>query len=129
MTSEATTDGPAAAQLYMVNIDCPDPRALAAFYAQVLGWETTASEDEYAMVVGGGVSIGFGRVEPYSRPSWPDEEGAKQFHLDLSVDDVEATERRCVELGATVPDHQPGETWRVLVDPAGHPFCLFPPPS
>ena len=33
-------------------------------------------------------------------------------------------EEAAVELGATVPEDQPGETWRVLLDPAGHPFCL-----
>ena len=30
-----------------------------------------------------------------------------------------------LKLGATRPDHQPGgDRWRVLLDPAGHPFCL-----
>ena len=31
---------------------------------------------------------------------------------------------RAVELGATLADPQPGETWTVVIDPAGHPFCL-----
>ena len=44
--------------------------------------------------------------------------------LDLAVDDLAAAEQACVELGATVADPQPGETWRVLLDPSGHPFCL-----
>ena len=29
-----------------------------------------------------------------------------------------------MELGAVVPEAQPGETWRVLLDPGSHPFCL-----
>ncbi len=29
-----------------------------------------------------------------------------------------------VELGAMSPDEQPGQTWSVLLDTSGHPFCL-----
>lgn len=29
-----------------------------------------------------------------------------------------------VALGATVAEHQPQDNVRVLIDPAGHPFCL-----
>ena len=112
------------AQLSMVNIDCQDPRQLAAFYGTLLGWETTHSEDEYAMIVGGQTSIGFGRVDNFTPPSWPDEAGAKEFHLDLTVEDLAAAEKLCLELGATLPEHQPGDRWKVLIDPAGHPFCL-----
>ncbi|MBL0003026.1 MAG: hypothetical protein IPP00_03195 [Actinomycetales bacterium] len=56
--------------------------------------------------------------------TWPNQHGSKQFHLDLAVDDLDAAAVRCVELGATLPDEQPGESWRVLLDPSGHPFCL-----
>ncbi len=55
--------------------------------------------------------------------AWPDD-GRKQFHLDLAVTDIAEAERRCVGLGASVPDEQPGDTWRVLIDPGGHSFCL-----
>ncbi|TXJ72992.1 VOC family protein, partial [Streptomyces lavendulae] len=41
------------------------------------------------------------------------------------VDDLAAAERRLLELGATKPEFQPGkERWTVLLDPAGHPFCI-----
>ena len=124
-TTSATSAGTSTATLYMVNIDCPDPRALAAFYGSLLGWETTHSQDEYAMITNGETSIGFGKVEPYTPPSWPDSSGSKQFHLDLGVPDLAAAEQTCRDLGATVPDSQPGgDRWRVLLDPAGHPFCL-----
>jgi hypothetical protein len=50
----------------------------------------------------------------------------QQFHLDLRADDLDATEALALELGAAKPAHQPGEErWRVLLDPAGHPFCLL----
>lgn len=79
------------------------------------------------MITGDGTTIGFGRVEGFTPPSWPDA-GAKQYHLDFRVDDLAGAEATARELGATVPDFQPGaDRWRVLLDPAGHPFCLCPP--
>ncbi len=113
-------------QLKMTTLDCSDPRAEAAFWSQLLGWTVAAAEDDYAMLVpaDGGPALGFGRIEGYDPPGWPHEHGAKQFHLDLGCDDVAATEAQALALGATLADPQPGETWRVLLDPAGHPFCL-----
>ena len=125
MTAATTPGSAPTARLAMVNIDCADPRELAAFYAQVLGWQVTHDEEEYAMITGEGTALGFGRVDGYTPPAWPDRSGVKQFHLDLSVQDLAAAETACRQLGATVPDFQPGEDrWRVLLDPAGHPFCL-----
>jgi predicted enzyme related to lactoylglutathione lyase len=118
------------ATLAMVNLDCDDPRALAEFYHRVLGWEITHSEDAYAMISDGTTSIGFGRVDDHRPPRWPDDESPKRYHLDLYVDDLDKAEVRCRELGATVPGFQPGgERWRVLSDPAGHPFCICPKPE
>ena len=113
-------------QLKMTTLDCSDPRAEAAFWSGLLGWDVAAAEDEYAMVVptDRGPALGFGRVEGYEGPGWPNERGTKQFHLDLGCDDVAAEEERALALGATLAEPQPGDTWRVLLDPAGHPFCL-----
>jgi predicted enzyme related to lactoylglutathione lyase len=113
------------AALKMVTLDCADPGRDARFWAAVLGWEIEHEQDEYAMVAGpDGVALGFGKVPDYEPPAWPNPRGTKQFHFDLAVDDLDVGEQRCVELGATRPQHQPGETWRVLLDPSGHPFCL-----
>ncbi|SHN46009.1 VOC family protein [Cryptosporangium aurantiacum] len=120
------------ATLAMVSLDSPDPGALADFYGAVLGWPVVHRQDEYAMIssgVDGVAPIGFGLVEKYRAPAWPDSDSSKRFHLDLYVDDVDAAEARCHTLGATTPEFQPGaEKWRVLLDPAGHPFCLCPRP-
>ena len=111
-------------KLARVTIDCADPKALAAFYRELLGWEVVYDSDEAVMLSSGeGAALGFGRVDDYQPPQWPDP-GAKQFHLDLDTADIPAAEARAVELGASVPEFQPGDTWRVLLDPAGHPFCL-----
>ena len=113
------------AALKMVTLDCADPGASAAFWTEVLGWDQACADDNYAMLTGPAHALGFGRVEGYQPPAWPNPNGSKQFHLDLAVDDLEAAEQACLALGATLPDDQPGEgRWRVLLDPAGHPFCL-----
>lgn len=115
----------AIATLAMVNLDCADPRALADFYHRLLGWEITHSDDQYAMITDGAVSIGFGRVDGHRPPRWPDPADPKRYHLDLYVDDLDEAEKHCLDLGARTPDVQPGgDRWRVLLDPDGHPFCI-----
>ncbi|MET8307377.1 MULTISPECIES: VOC family protein [unclassified Micromonospora] len=118
------------ADLAMVNLDSSDPAAHAAFYHRALGWEITHSAAEYAMLSGGGVSIGFGLVEGYQPPSWPDPAGGKRYHLDLYVDDLAVAEKEFVQAGASKPEFQPGgERWVVLIDPIGQPFCICPRPQ
>ena len=109
----------------MVTIDCADALELATFYSKLLGMDVTYAQDNMAMITGSdGPAFGFGGIEGYHPPAWPDENTDKQFHLDLKVADIPSAEEAAVALGATVADPQPGETWRVLLDPAGHPFCL-----
>ena len=112
------------ATLKMVTLDCADPEASATFWSSLLGWDVVHSEKDYAMLAGPSSALGFGRVEDYAPPTWPNEHGSKQFHFDLAVADLDDAARAAVDLGATLPDYQPGETWRVLLDPSGHPFCL-----
>ena len=122
-TSDQVTNG-APAELRMTTLDCDDVRAEVAFWSGLLGWPVAHVQDEYGMLTGPSSALGFGQVPDYRPPAWPNEGGTKQFHLDLACADVAAAEALCVELGGTVPDEQPGETWRVVLDPAGHPFCL-----
>ena len=114
----------APARLAMLTLDCADSRASAAFWSAMLGWDVVVAEDEYAMLSGPDHALGFGTVDDYEPPAWPNERGSKQFHLDLGCNDVAASEAKALELGATLAEPQPGDTWRVLLDPAGHPFCL-----
>jgi catechol 2,3-dioxygenase-like lactoylglutathione lyase family enzyme len=109
----------------MVNLDCADPAALVDFYHAVLGWEITYRDENYGMISANGTAIGFGKVADYQLPRWPEADSPKRFHLDLSVDDLDKAEASCLELGAGKPEFQPGaDRWRVLTDPAGHPFCI-----
>jgi catechol 2,3-dioxygenase-like lactoylglutathione lyase family enzyme len=113
------------ATLAMVNLDCAEPTAMVDFYRDVLGWEITYRDENYGMVNGNGTAIGFGKVADYQPPRWPDADSPKRYHLDLYVDDLDKAEASCRELGAGKPEFQPGaDRWRVLTDPAGHPFCI-----
>lgn len=114
----------AIATLKMVTLDSADARRDAEFWAAALGWDIAHVQDEYAMLTGPDHALGFGTIPDYQPPAWPNENGSKQFHLDLAVEDIEVASKELVELGATLPEFQPGETWRVLLDPSGHPFCL-----
>lgn len=115
--------GTAVAGLAMLTLDAADATELGRFWSAVLGWPVAYEGDGVVMLQGPGHALGIGEIPDYQPPSWPDA-GRKQFHLDLAADDVEEAAARCVELGATRPAEQPGQTWVVLLDPAGHPFCV-----
>ena len=122
-STAGTTSAKPVAALAMVTLDAPNAAELGEFYSSVLGWPIAYSDENYAMLSGPSHALGIGTTPDFQRPSWPDD-GHKQFHLDLAADDVQAAADRCVELGATRADPQPGDTWIVLIDPAGHPFCI-----
>jgi len=104
-------------------IDCPDAGALAAFYGALLDWQAEVSGD-WADIRADGACISFKRVENYTPPNWQAQEIPQQMHLDVIVDDLDAAEAAVLALGAVKHEHQPGTTFRVFLDPAGHPFCL-----
>ena len=109
-------------------IEAPDPRALASFYAQLLGW-TIVDEEPGTSVLAppdGPIFLVFQEAADYVRPVWPPEDGRQRpmMHLDFQVADLDAGIAEAVALGATLAEVQPHEHVRVLLDPAGHPFCL-----
>jgi catechol-2,3-dioxygenase len=118
------------AKLRAVVLDCPEPVGLAEFYGALVGGEIDASDDGEWVTLrdGGDVLLAFQQVEDYKAPDWPGSERPQQFHIDVTVEDIETAEKQVLALGATKHAVQPGadddENWRVYVDPAGHPFCL-----
>ncbi|MDN5585963.1 MAG: VOC family protein [Brevibacterium sp.] len=122
-SGSSSADTTPVAKLAMVTLDAPNAALLGDFYSAVLGWPVAYSDENYAMLTGPSHALGIGTIADYKRPDWPDY-GHKQFHLDLAAESIEAAAARCVELGAERADPQPGETWVVLLDPAGHPFCI-----
>ena len=105
-------------------VDCPDPGALAAFYSAMLDWKVEVSPGWADIRAENGQCISFQQVTDYTPPRWPAQEVPQQMHLDVIVDNLDAAETAVLKLGATKHEHQPGRTFRVFLDPAGHPFCL-----
>jgi predicted enzyme related to lactoylglutathione lyase len=114
----------AIARFPSIVIDCPDPHAAATFYAAMLDWKVDESEDWADIRADNGQCISFQQVSGYRPPEWPGQDTPQQMHLDVVVDDLDAAESAVLELGATKHEHQPGTSFRVFLDPAGHPFCL-----
>ena len=113
-----------------VALDAPNARELARFYAQLLDWRLFGDGENWATVApseDAGYNLAFQTEENYARPVWPAEEGKPQMsmHLDIEVDDLGEAVAHAVSVGAELAAYQPQETVRVMLDPAGHPFCLY----
>ena len=125
-------------------LDARDAVALAHFYAAVLGWtvkdEAVGEQGSWAIVESpsGELKMEFQGADDYVPPVWPNAGGEQQMmmHVDIAVEVLgsddphakfDAVVAHAVSLGATVAAHQPRpEHFRVMLDPAGHPFCFFP---
>jgi len=105
-------------------MDCSDPSAVASFYGAMLDWTVDISEGWADVRADYGQCLSFQQVEGYTPPDWPGQDLPQQMHLDVVVDDLDVAEAAVLGLGATKHRHQPGTTFRVFLDPAGHPFCL-----
>ncbi len=121
----------AIARLSLVALDCPDPLALARFYASITGWEVAdddsgwdGTEDWVQLKAPAGATLAFQLSNDFQPPSWPSADHPQQLHLDFDVPDLDAGEAAVLAIGARKADVQPGTTFRVYLDPAGHPFCL-----
>lgn len=122
------------ASLQCVVLDCPDVTELANFRS-LLGGAVNQADRRWSVGAAfatlhapGGMVLAFQRVEGFRQPRWPDPTYPQQFHLDLEVSDIDDAQSRVIALGATLLDVDP-RGWRILADPAGHPFCLIPSPA
>jgi catechol 2,3-dioxygenase-like lactoylglutathione lyase family enzyme len=109
-------------------IEAPDPGGLVRFYSELLGWPVVHEEPGTAVlgVPGGSSFLVFQQATDYEPPTWPPVPASQRpmMHLDFQVGDLDSAVAEAVALGATEAKHQPQENVRVLLDPAGHPFCL-----
>ncbi len=110
-------------------LGAPDPRGLAEFYRAMLDWEVKESEPEWARIGprGDRGRLSFQLEESHVPPTWPAGPGDQQMqvHLDIGVSDLDSGVVAAQALGASLAGHQPQDDVRVMLDPAGHPFCLF----
>lgn len=111
-----------------VVLEAPDASALARFYAELLGWSVTHEDDTDATMARRRCGVhrvpdlpGVRRARLAGSGGAPTDDDA----LDVGVADLEAAVADAIELGARIADHQPQDTVRVMLDPAGHPFCLY----
>ncbi len=119
-------------KMYSFTLDCTEPYKLAKFYAELLHWEIAFYNDEWACVGAPGTAQGaypgimFQQNPDYKPPVWPEEPEAQQqmAHLDFAVNHLEEAVQYAVSCGATVAKEQFSDDWKVMFDPAGHPFCL-----
>ncbi len=115
-------------------LGAPDPRALADFYRALLpDWETLVDLPEWVKIKppGGGHGLAF-QLEPHHlEPTWPAGHGDQQMqaHLDIGAADLTAGIAYAEARGARLASYQPQDDVRVMLDPAGHPFCLFQLPT
>ena len=110
-------------------LDCPDPLALAEFYAGILGGTPHVAHDEWVVLdIPDGPRLAFQRVTDYTPPQWPRADRPQQLHLDFDAgstwEEIEAAESAVLALGARPLHQEDKENFRVYADPAGHPFCL-----
>jgi predicted enzyme related to lactoylglutathione lyase len=114
---------------HMVTIDCADPKSLAGFWSEALGYVQVADLGGYLILrpadgSPGGLTVSLQEV-PEPRV------GKNRVHLDLEATDRSAEVARLVDLGATtVREHTySGYAWTVLEDPEGNVFCVSGPPA
>lgn len=114
------------AKYALTALDTEDTVALAEFYSAITGWpiEPYDSTRWLQLASDSGATIAFQEVENHTAPEWPGAEHPQQLHIDFDVDDLDEGEAQVLALGARKADFQPGTSFRVYLDPAGHPFCL-----
>jgi len=119
-------------KMYALTLDCEDPHKLAKFYAALLKWDLPFYDEENVVIGPPGTNQGaypcitFKRNPEYKPPVWPEKPEAQQqmAHIDFAVNDLEKAVQYAVHCGATIANEQFSDDWKVMIDPAGHPFCL-----
>ena len=121
-------------KLGAIVLDSNNSDEWASFYQKLLGWKKTRYDDEWIIVSsenGEGTPLVFQENKNYKKPIWPSTSGEQQqmIHLDFYVDHVEEAIKHALSCGAQVSEVQLSNDWQVLLDPAGHPFCILPSTS
>jgi hypothetical protein len=97
---------------------------LAEFWAAMLGGDIMFRHETSIVVRTEWLWLSAMRIPDYRPPTWPSNDVPKQIHLNLAVDDLEGATAEAIRLGARSAVNQPSDEFHVMLDPAGHPFCL-----
>ena len=110
-------------------LNSPDPEAVAAFWARVVGGSPVEWYDGWVTLE----PPPHGQRLSFQRSDSPTDHSAVGMHFDVLVDDLERAHDIVVRAGGTYieerwsPRQDPGGRpvpWRVYADPDGHRFCL-----
>jgi catechol 2,3-dioxygenase-like lactoylglutathione lyase family enzyme len=121
-------------RLVGVTIDCADVAPVAQFYEQLLGFEMSDVDPPHWAQLrnpAGGIHLNIQGERWYEPPAWPERPGeqAKMLHFEVEVDDLETAVATALAAGGTEAPWQPPDRdrarIRIVLDPAGHPLCLF----
>lgn len=128
----ADAGAPPRMRVSTVNLSAAEVPGLSRFYAELLGYAVQEGDPEWHYLASsdGSVALSVQHEPTHLPPVWPQTAEAQQMqaHLEIRVDgDLEAAVDAAIALGATVAAYQPQDDVRVLLDPAGHPFCLWVP--
>lgn len=105
-----------------------DPRGLGRFWAGIIGGDVDERDGTFVTVHREGTFYLACQLETdHVPPSWPagPADQQMQLHLDIGVTSVAEAVADAQALGARLAQVQPQEDVRVMLDPAGHPFCLY----
>lgn len=106
-------------------LDCRRPLEVGEFYSALTGVPIQRTDDDWVQLAAvGGVALAFQLAADHVPPQWPSAEHPQQTHIDFDVPDLDSAEEQAIAIGARKYEHQPGTSFRVFLDPAGHPFCL-----
>ena len=112
-----------------LNVDCRDPRLLADFWSEVLGYRLEEADEQGASIVPAEGASGWAMLFFVV----PEGKSVKnRLHLDLSPPETMAAEvERLVAAGATVQGRvdEGGSFWTVMLDPEGNEFCVLRGPG
>lgn len=112
-------------QFAVLCVDCVDPKPLALFWCEILGWDIV-DQDETGLSISPANDVG-PRIDFYPVPEA--KVGKNRLHIDLRADGCSTADEldRLLALGARRVDvgQGPAVTWVVLADPEGNEFCLL----
>ena len=110
------------ATIKYVTINTPHPKALAEFYAKLLGGTLDANghdTDDFASLELGPGQVGL----MFQRPN----DASQQVHLDCEVKDEQGAVKAVVAAGGKLVAKRGGDdfSWITLTDPEGNPFDIY----
>ena len=118
-------------RLQAITVDAHDPRALAEFWAEVLGWKIGEGGNEIEVWIerelGDPKNTGFPDILFLKNSDLKNVKN--RLHLDLRPDEQASEVRRLEKLGAKRIEigqsADPDTSWVVMADPEGNEFCVL----